>query len=152
MAQPGETVADGFQDIGCAVAVLDIGFMDNHEQHQTERISDDVALAALDLLAGVVARNPATFGGLDALAVDDAGRGRGLTPLQFARSADKQMIDGLPKADIAPAIEIASHRGDRWKVLRQSSPLTAAARNIKDRVHHFPHIRFPWPPAGLGRR
>ena len=115
MAQPGETVADGFQDIGRTVTVLDISGMAKHEQHQTERIGDDVALAALDLLAGVVARNPAAFGGLDTLAVYDTGRGRGLAPLQFARSPDKQMVDGLPKADIVPAIEIASHRGDRGK-------------------------------------
>ena len=117
-----------------------------------ERIGDDVVLAALDLLAGVVARNPATLGGLVTRAVDDTGRGRSFTPLQFARSADKQMIDAVPKTDVPPAIEIAPHCEDRREILRQSPPLTAGSRNIKDRVHLLPHIRFPRPPAALGRR
>ena len=37
------------------------------------------------------------------------------------------MINGLPKIYIAPAIEIASHRGDRREILRQGRPLAATA-------------------------
>ena len=40
------------------VAVLDIGRMHNDGQEQTQGVYDDVPLAALDLLAGVVAAGP----------------------------------------------------------------------------------------------
>src|SRR3954467_1880987 len=43
-----------------------------------ERVSDDVALAAVDLFPGVIARYTAAFGRLHALAVDDARCGTGL--------------------------------------------------------------------------
>ena len=40
----------------CAVAILHIGGMHLHAQEQTERVDEEMALLALDLLAGVIAR------------------------------------------------------------------------------------------------
>lgn len=51
MAQPGKAVPDGLEEIVRTVSVLDVGGMNQHEQHQAERVSDDMALASLDLLA-----------------------------------------------------------------------------------------------------
>ncbi len=73
MAQPGKAVADGLQQLGRAVAVLDIGAMDDQCDQKAQGVGDDMALAALDLLAGVKATDSAAFGGLDRLAVDRAG-------------------------------------------------------------------------------
>jgi hypothetical protein len=42
--------------------------MDDETDHQTERVNDDVTLAALDLLACVKATYPTAFGGFDRLA------------------------------------------------------------------------------------
>ncbi len=61
MTQPGEAMADGPEDVRGAVAILDPGRMDDGEQQQAQRIGHDVALAPLDLLAGVIAANPAAF-------------------------------------------------------------------------------------------
>ncbi len=55
----------------CCITVLDMGGMDEDDQQQAQRIDGDVALAALDLFAGIVALEPTHFGRLDALAVDD---------------------------------------------------------------------------------
>lgn len=66
---------DGFQDGRRAVAILDVGSMDDHSDQQAQRIDDDVALAALDLLGrcpggkrsaaerGIEATKSAAFGG-----------------------------------------------------------------------------------------
>ena len=67
MAQPGEPVSNGFQNIRRTVPVLNVGGMNQYEQHQAECVSDDMALASLDLLARVIAANPAAFGGLHVL-------------------------------------------------------------------------------------
>jgi hypothetical protein len=39
-----------------SVAILDVGRVDHHAQQQTQRIRQDVALAAKGLLARIVAR------------------------------------------------------------------------------------------------
>ena len=63
MTQPGETVANGLYEIACAVAILNVGCMNDHEQHQSDRVGNDVTFAALDLLSGVITANTATFRG-----------------------------------------------------------------------------------------
>ena len=58
MAQPREAEADGLENIGCAVAVLNVGGMDEDEDQKSAGVGDDVPLATLDLLARVIARYP----------------------------------------------------------------------------------------------
>ena len=57
--QPGEPEADGFKDIGCAIAIpetssgqaLDVGRMDEDEDQKPAGVGEYVPLATLDLLA-----------------------------------------------------------------------------------------------------
>jgi hypothetical protein len=44
-----EPVADGLEQRRCSVAILHIGRMNKDEKHDAKRVSDDVALAAVDL-------------------------------------------------------------------------------------------------------
>ena len=74
VAQPWKGSADRLGDHRCAVAILDAGGMDDEADQQAEGVGDDVTLAPVDLFARIVAANTAVFRGLDALAVDDAGR------------------------------------------------------------------------------
>jgi hypothetical protein len=60
---------------GCAVAVLDIGGVNDGSDQQALRVGDDMALSALDLLARIKAPRPAAFRGFHALAVDHARAG-----------------------------------------------------------------------------
>ncbi len=70
VAQPGKGGADRAQQRHRAVAVLDVRRVHGGRDQQPIGIGQDVALAALDLLAGIVAARPAGLGGLDRLAVD----------------------------------------------------------------------------------
>jgi len=126
--------------------------MDQDEQHQSKRVGDDVTLAALDLLACVIARNPAAFRGFHTLTVDDAGAGRSLAALQFASGGDKDMVDALPQPDIAPGVEITPHRRGWREVLRQRPPLAAAAGDVEDGVHDVAHVGGARPTARFGGR
>src|SRR5215204_2514513 len=56
VAQPWKPVADGLEQGRCSVAILHIGRMNKDKEHDAQRVSDDVALAAIDLFPGVVAR------------------------------------------------------------------------------------------------
>ncbi len=68
----------------------------HHRADQKARgVGKDVALASLDLLAGVIAARTASFCGLDALAVDHARARRGLAAGRFARLHQQQVIDCL---------------------------------------------------------
>ncbi|PII37644.1 hypothetical protein T190_31000 [Sinorhizobium meliloti CCBAU 01290] len=58
MKQPRPPVFDGFQEIGSAVAILNIGAVHHEADHQPERVDNDVALAALNLLACIKATEP----------------------------------------------------------------------------------------------
>ena len=60
---------------GCSIAVLDVGGVDQAVDQIALGVGQDMALAAHDLLARVIAPWPAGFRGLHALAVDHPGAG-----------------------------------------------------------------------------
>src|SRR3954471_16210629 len=49
VAQPWKPVADGLEQRRCSVSILHIGRMNKDKEHQPECVSDDVALAPVDL-------------------------------------------------------------------------------------------------------
>jgi hypothetical protein len=73
MGKPREAPPDPADKQGEAVAVLDVGGMDHERERQAKRVGQQMALAAVDLLGRIEPPWAAGFGGLDALAVDDAG-------------------------------------------------------------------------------
>ncbi len=75
MPREREAEADGFEDIDSAVAILNVSGMDENEHQKAAGVGDDMAFAALHLLAGVIAANSAAFRGFDRLAVDNASTG-----------------------------------------------------------------------------
>ena len=50
MARPGEPESNGFENIDCAIAVLNSGGVDQDEQQKTAGVGDDMPLVAPDLL------------------------------------------------------------------------------------------------------
>jgi GNAT superfamily N-acetyltransferase len=130
VAQPRPAGTDGVQHAWRAIAVLDIGGVDEDADEQTEGVGHDVALAALDLLAGIIAASSSTFGRFHALAVDDARRGRGLAPSLLPRAHHQRVADLAPQASVAPVVEVALDRRDRREVLRQQAPLAAGRGQI----------------------
>ena len=61
--QPWPPVANGFQQIGSTIAVLDIGTVHHEADHQTKCINDDMTLAAFGFLSRVIAPDTTAFRG-----------------------------------------------------------------------------------------
>ena len=74
VAQIGEATAQHAEQRHRAMWILDVGWVNLAGDHEALGVGDDVALAALDPLAGIHPTRTATFRGRCALAVDDAGR------------------------------------------------------------------------------
>ena len=74
-------------------------------------VGADVALAALDLLARIMAANAAACRGLAALAGDHACAWAGRTPFGQPQDHEQAMVDALPKTAGAPGVEMVPHRG-----------------------------------------
>ena len=107
MPQPRIERTDRSQRKGAAVAVLDISGVHDKPDQMAKRISNDMALASLDLLARVKAARTAAFRGLDGLAIDHAGGRTRLPPGALSRRHDEGMIDRRQGPVAGPFIEIA---------------------------------------------
>lgn len=152
VAQPWEAVADRLDEIDSPVTILNAGSVDGDKQHQTERIGDDVAFAAHDLLTGIVAPWAAALGRLGALTIDHPGTWAGLAPFDLARSHHQQVIDRLPQATVAPGVEIALNRRERREILGQHPPLATTCCHVEDRVHNLAQVGAARPAARLRGR
>ena len=93
-----------------------------------------MALAAADLLGGVVAARPALLGGLDRLAVDDAGRGLGRLALVLANAAVHHAQHLVPDARLAPAVELGGDGAPGREVVGQAAPLAAGGQDVQDGI------------------
>ena len=79
MAKPRPSLHGGLEDLCGTIAILDRCAVDDQADQEPAGIGHDLALATVDLLTGIEASDAAAFGGLDGLAVDDAG-GRACLP------------------------------------------------------------------------
>src|SRR3954454_9077414 len=149
---PGEAPAQPAADQRRPVAILDAGGVDHDDQQQAESVDQDVPLAPVHLLAGIVAPRAAGFGGPHALAVDDAGRGRGLPPGLLARGHDQQGVERRPGSVLPQAPEVAEHRALGRELLRQEAPRTPGPQQVEDGVEHLAqiHLARPAEPARRG--
>src|SRR5215210_6603902 len=115
-------------------------------------LGEDVALAAVDLFPGVVARKTSAFGRLHALAIDDARHGTGLAAFPFTRAHDQPLVEGLPQTAVPPSVEVALHRGPRRTILGEHPPLAPAGRDEQNGIHDRAQIDRARPSARPGRR
>lgn len=156
MAQPGEAVDDFGEQQRCPITVLDIGRVDYGMDQIALGVGQDMPLAALDLLARIIAARTAALGGLDALAIDDAGAGRGFTAMNLARGHQQGMVQRLPQPAVAPHVKPAPDGRHRWEARRQHPPRQATAQQIQDRFDNPPHrpsartpdMRWWWQEGG----
>ena len=132
--------------------VLNIGGMNVNGQQEAIGVGDDVALAAIDTLAGVEAARPAGLRRRSALAVDDGGRRLGLASEFAPRLPDQSADDPVPAAGVAPSIEIALDRRVRRELAWQSAPLAAGRQNVQNRLDNLAQIDFPRPSQSAPRR
>ena len=111
-----------------------------------------VALAPVDLLAGVVTARAAGLGGLDALAVDDRGRGAGVAPDPFAICHHERVVYPFKAPVVAPGGEPAVNRPPWRQVVRQQPPRAARPHDIEDAVDDLAHRPLARPARRAGLR
>jgi hypothetical protein len=80
----GKDAARSPQEWSAAVTILGVRGMRFENEAAAVGVDERMALASVDLLSSIVAARAASLGGLDALAVDDRGRGAGVAPNPFS--------------------------------------------------------------------
>jgi hypothetical protein len=113
-------------------------------------VNQRVALASIDLLASIIATRSTSLGGLDALAVDDRGRGAGVAPDPFAICHHERVVYPFKAPVVAPDGEPAVDRAPRRQVVWQQPPRAARPHNIEDAVNDLPHRPLTRPARGEG--
>src|SRR5947208_3590058 len=111
-----------------------------------------MALASVDLLAGVVAAWPASFGRLHALGVDDCTRRTGLTPRPFTIEHNQCVINLREAVFVTELRKPAIDRAPRRQIARQQAPRAARSHHIEDPVDDLAHRPSAWSARGIRRR
>jgi hypothetical protein len=95
MAQAGERDTHARQQVGRAVTILHVGWMDNHPNPPADGVGEDLPLTALDHLFGRIAARATGLGRLDRLAVDHTSGRTGFPARGLAHVHQQHMIDGV---------------------------------------------------------
>ncbi len=114
-----------FEYGGRAIAILNIGDMDNKPNEVPERIGDVVK-------ACIKPARPARFGRFHRLAINHARAWRCRTPSQFPRLHRERVVDAHESAIAAEAVEICLHRRERRELPRDLPPLTAGGQHVEN--------------------
>src|SRR5690606_28583142 len=122
------------EDARGVLAVVASGLVDEHSEHEAERVGDDVALAALDELPPVEAALTALYRRLHRLAVDDRRRRRGVATGTLAREAAQPLVDGPDEAAVAPPLEVVVDGGPGRERLREHPPLAPGLGEVEHGV------------------
>ena len=149
MAQPREEIADRSQRVGRAVSILNVGGVHLRANQMTAGISNDVALAPVDLLAGVISPRTSAFRSLDRLTVDHPCRGAGFAAIPLPSLLDQQEIDLFPQPIRLPRIKITLHGRPLRKIARQPTPRTRRPQNVEQSVDNPPKWNYSRPSQGL---
>src|ERR1035441_4192768 len=144
------------QQQDAAVAILNIGRMNNRVQQQTLCIYQDVPLLALDELArvesGRIDARSAFFSAFHTLAVDDGGGGTGFASRLLATLLVKRVVDAIQGAVVPPQTEVPIHGAARRQVLGDVAPLASRAQHVHDAVDDIPRLNFTLAAPALRRR
>src|SRR5262245_52625261 len=143
VAQVREAAPERAQQWHGTVDVLHVGRMHQQGDERAFCVGDDVTLASVDAFGGIKPAWTAAFRRLHTLAVDNSRRRRRVPSDHLANSLDQRIVDPIPRAIVAPAIKVPLHGRTRRELLRQSAPLTARRRNIKDGIHHRSQLDLP---------
>ena len=115
-------------------------------------LDEGMAIAASDLLAGVVSARPAGFVCFYAPAVDDAGARKGRPTAAFAIDHQQCMMQRLEHAAIPPSRKPAIGRALGRKVARHDPPGNAVSHDVENRVDDLTQRLGERPARPLRRR
>src|SRR5215472_26252 len=115
-------------------------------------VDQRVTLAAVDLLARIVTARAAGLGGLNALAVDDRGRGAGVAPDPFAICHHKRVVYPFKAPVVAPGGEPAVDRPPWRQVARHQPPRAARPHHVEYPIDDLAHRPLARPARRAGLR
>jgi len=128
------------------------GRRDQHGHQEPQRIDHQMAFAAFDVFAFVVAALSSQFRRLDTLAVETTSRGMFVAPRLLAPLGAEGIVEALPGLAVAPLAEIPVHTGPLWILMGEHPPFDAPVNDIKNGIDHRPHIQRAVAPTWLGWR
>jgi len=118
------------QDHLGSLAVLHVGRMHHHHQHQAQGVHQQTSFAPGHLLARVIAAQPALLGRLGALTVHDPRTGLRVAPGGDPHGCAQRVMDPLPRAITPPrpdvAVHTVCHGGRSWASMRHAQPVRTA--------------------------
>jgi hypothetical protein len=109
-AQPSEPTQRPAQNQLCAVAFRGAGRTHGHAEHQSQSIHQQMALAAFDPLAGVIANLAAVASGFDTLTVQNCRRGSAALAVSFSDQRAQGIVEHGPLVILYPLPEDAVMR------------------------------------------
>ena len=162
-AQPSEPAQHPAQKQLGSVTFGGIGRGHRHAEHQPQSIHQQMAFAAFDPLAGVIADVSTVTGGFDALTVQDGGRGPAALVVGFPHEETQCIVEHGPLMVVNPLPEDVIHGFPMGKVGRADTARTAALDQIQDGINDetpilgrasafggFGQHRFKVSPLGVG--
>jgi len=108
--QPSEGADQYRQEALGSHTILHACLTDPYAQQQAQRVHRQMALAALDLLARIVAAGTTLLGRLNRLAVNNSRSRRRPAPTRLAQAIPEPIVDKLPGPVLAPLAKIAIDR------------------------------------------
>jgi hypothetical protein len=105
--------------LGCSIAVLNVGGMNDNVQQETQRVDQDVPLATFDLLARVVARRIEP-------SPPFAARNFSITRIAFSRDANMSSLAWIALSSVASAPRERTRRRSRQAPGRCPPDLSAS--------------------------
>ena len=141
------------QDVGSSHRLVEGGTADKDDQQQPQDIDTDVAFAARDFLAAIIATLAPLFGRLHRLAIDARGtwgwllRGR----LLFAALGTQGIHPMLPRTIISPLRTGFIDGALGKQIVWQQVPLATRAVEGQEGVDDCAHVHGSRSPAGLRR-
>src|SRR5688572_26396602 len=115
-------------------AIMNVSRMHPVLQQRALCVDEQMALAAVDLLAAVIAARSAHLRGLDRLAVDDRRRGLRIAADPAAIALAQGLGHVLPGAVLTPLSIVIEDGTTRWIFMRQQPPLRSGAQQVQDRI------------------
>ena len=129
------TARQAAQQQAGTIAVLHTGGSHHDYPQQPQRVHQEVTLAPVDLLPGIVTPPPWNRRAFGALAVQ-AARGRVLVaPALLPQSGAQSVMEALPSPITGPTVERVVNRAPGRELAGQLPPLTTRLQDIQDRIH-----------------
>src|SRR6267142_312031 len=128
------------------------GGRDDNGHQEPQRINQYMPFTPVDVFAFVVTPLSTHFGGLDALAIQTAGRGVLVATGLLAYLGAQGVVEALPVSAVAPLVEIPVDTRPLRILMGEHPPFDTPIDDIKDRIEHLPHIQRTVAPPRLGWR